>query len=150
MRIAVALVAVAIITGCATAPDKSSVVALEFRPASLTPGQGLIEMTVVGTSQRIYVTAQAVITNADVASARVVEGKTGPMVEIMLTPLGTDKLARVTEALKGNPLGILVDGQLITAPMVPHRIASGKAMIAGQFSEADARRLARGIVLSTP
>ena len=42
-------------------------------------------------------------------------------------------------------LAMLLDGQLISAPIVREKIPGGKAVIAGRFSPEEAQRIADGI-----
>ena len=133
------------LVGCATVPGTRPGVALEFRPGSLAPAAGLTEMTVAGSGQKVYLSNETVLSNDDVKSSRVVPGAYGPQVEIVFTKAGADKFTRVTERSLMQPLGILVDGQLVSAPIVRETIRSSRALISGNFSDAEARRIAEGI-----
>jgi preprotein translocase subunit SecD len=135
-----------ILTACATRPNHYAAVALEFRLGSQTPGAGLVQMTVQGRDQSVYVSNAAVLSNADVASARVVKGPYGPhQVELVFTKAGAARFATITEQNIMKPLAILVDGQLISAPIVREKICDGKVVITASFSKEDAERIARGI-----
>lgn len=146
MKNMVLLTMVAMLTGCATMHKQQAPVTLEFRPGSQSPGAGLTEMTVEGSDQPVYISGDVVLSNADISSAKVASGPNGPLIEIVFTKAGAEKFATVTENNIRNPLGILVDGQLISAPIVMDRIVGGKAQIWGSFSPEEARRIADGIV----
>ena len=45
-----------------------------------------------------------------------------------------------------KPIGMLVDGELITAPVIRTPIREGRAVINGDFTEEEAKRIAAGIV----
>lgn len=133
------------LAGCAMMPSAKPAVTLQFRPGSQTPATGLTEMTVVGSDQKVYLSNEVVLSNADVKSACVVTGPSGPQIDIVFTKPGAERFARATADNIMKPLGILVDGQLISAPIVREKISGGRAVISGRFSEHEARRIAAGI-----
>ena len=133
------------LAGCTTMPSVKPGVTLQFRPGSHTPATGLTEMTVVGSDQKVYLSNEVVLSNADVKSARVVTGPSGPQIDIVFTKAGAERFTRATADNIMKPLGILVDGQLISAPIVREKISGGRAVISGRFSEQEARRIADGI-----
>jgi preprotein translocase subunit SecD len=49
-----------------------------------------------------------------------------------------------TEAHRGKPFAILIDGRVVTAPIVQFQIGEG-AWIRGGFSRDEAERIAKGI-----
>ena len=140
------LAMVTALIGCVTVRSRNAAVTLEFRPGSQSPGPGLTEMTVPGSERPIYVSDDAVLSNADVKSARVVPGPSGPQIEIVFTKAGAERFATATENNLMKPLGIIVDGQLISAPTVREKVSGGRAIITGSFSEDEAKRIADGIV----
>jgi hypothetical protein len=120
-------------------------VRLEFRPGFQSPGPGLTQMTVPGSDTPVYISDEGVLSNADVESARVVEGPHGPQIEIVFTKAGAQRFASATESNLMEPLAIFVDGQLLSAPIVREKISGGKAIITGRFSKEEAERIANGI-----
>ena len=140
------LAIVTTLSGCATMRSQTTPITLEFRPGSQSPGAGLIEMTVAGSDQPIYISKDVALSNADVASSRVVSGPNGPQIEIVFTKAGAERFAIITKNNIRKPLGILIDGKLISAPIVMEKIAGGKALITGTFSQKEAKRLSDGIV----
>lgn len=76
------------------------------------------------------------LTGADLKSARVnfdhTNGK--PVVAIQFSEEGAKKFEILTEKNVGKPLPIVLDGILITAPVVQDKIAGGQASISGDFS----------------
>jgi preprotein translocase subunit SecD len=140
------LTVAAILTGCTTMRNPGTAVTLEFRPGSQSPGSGLTEMTVPGSKTPVYISEDVALSNADVQSTRVLTGPNGhQQIEIVFTKVGAERFAATTERLTGKPLGILVDGKLISAPVVMDKISGGKAIITGGFSVEEAKRIADGI-----
>lgn len=130
------------LTGCAMTSNQATTVALEFRPGSESPGPGLTEMTVQGSDQVVYISDEVVLSNVDVQSARMASGPSGPQIELVFTKAGAEKFAAATEKNIRKPLGILIDHQLISAPIVMDKITGGQVTIAGNFTEDEAQHIA--------
>jgi hypothetical protein len=125
-------------------PDKSAV-KVEFRLAETTRREGSIEATVAGTSRTIFLNKEPLLTNKDIAEARVVlNDRDEPAVEVRFVSAVHQKVREATEAHRGKPLAILVDGQVVTAPIVQWRIGEA-ALIQGAFSREEAERIAKGL-----
>lgn len=139
------LAVAAALAGCATTGGRTAAVTLEFRPGSQSPGPGLTEMAVPGSERPVYVSERVVLSNADVKSARVVSGQAGPQIEIVFTETGAARFTSATEQNIMKPLAILVDGKLLSAPIVREKITGGRVVISGQFTEQEAKRIASGI-----
>jgi preprotein translocase subunit SecD len=67
------------------------------------------------------------------------------MVDFSLTPDGTKQFAEITGQNIGKRLAIVIDGQLITAPVIRSPITGGKGQITGNFTEQEAKDLAAKI-----
>ena len=68
-----------------------------------------------------------------------------PQVQLQFTSEGGDIFAKLTEQNVGKQIGIFVDNNLISAPVVNEKIPSGSAVINGQFSVDEAKKLAQNI-----
>jgi len=58
---------------------------------------------------------------------------------------GGEIFADLTEKNIGSPLGIFINGELISAPIVNERITGGEAIITGNFTTAEAHALAASL-----
>jgi preprotein translocase subunit SecD len=83
------------------------------------------------------------LTGADLASASVVFDKTSgkPAVGIEFTKEGAAKFAALTEKNVGKPLAIILDGTVVSAPIVQEKIVGGSAQITGNFTLDEAKQL---------
>jgi preprotein translocase subunit SecD len=83
------------------------------------------------------------LTGADLASADVVfDATTGkPAVGIQFSPEGALKFEFLTEKNIGHPLAIILDNEIISAPVVQEKISGGQAQISGEFSTEEAKQL---------
>ncbi|MBC7766813.1 protein translocase subunit SecD [Arenimonas sp.] len=68
-----------------------------------------------------------------------------PQIGIVFDSKGADLFAKITKENIGKPLAILLDGQVISSPIIQGEILGGQAQISGQFSIQEANALARGL-----
>jgi preprotein translocase subunit SecD len=127
-------------------PDEKAPPKFEVRRAEAKPAEGLTEATVAGTTEKVYLHKDVALTAKDVAGAEVTrDGAGNPAVGVTFTEEGTRKFARLTGEHKGKRLAILVEGKVISAPVVNDKIPGGKAEITGRFTREQAEKLARAI-----
>jgi preprotein translocase subunit SecD len=85
-----------------------------------------------------------VITNADIAHARATR-YAGPAVGLAFTKTGANMLCDITTANIGKTMGVLVDGKLVNVATIRERLTcgrGGRALITGNFSHDEAKRIA--------
>jgi TonB family protein len=115
---------------------------LEVRLAELRPGAGLVEATVQGSNEKVYLRPGAVVTGTDVTSARVIDAGGGRFsVGLAFSAAGSNRLAESTQIHIGRPVAILLNGRVISAPVVRSLIRDG-AVISGNFTREEADRIA--------
>ena len=119
---------------------------LQFRLGEQKPGPGLTEMTVTGSKQKVYLHENVELSEADLAQVSV--QKTEGRVEIVfvLTEAGKTKFAKLTQKNIDKSLGIVVEGKLISAPIIKSAIPGGKAVVTGNFSLDEANRIVNTIL----
>jgi preprotein translocase subunit SecD len=83
------------------------------------------------------------LTGADLQSASVVfDTQTGkPAISIQFTDEGGKKFEDITGKNIGKALPIILDNEIISAPMVQERISGGSAQISGTFTIEEAKQL---------
>jgi preprotein translocase subunit SecD len=83
------------------------------------------------------------LTGADLKSADTVfDQNTGkPSVSIEFNEEGSKKFEEITSRLVGQPLAIVLDNEIISAPSVNEKIIGGKAQISGSFTVDEAKKL---------
>jgi preprotein translocase subunit SecD len=93
-----------------------------------------------------YILGPVVIDGGDVAGAVAVRsqviGLAGWQVEFELTPEATKRFAVATSAAVGKQLAIIIDGQVVSAPIVEERIRNGHGIITCACDEEEAKALA--------
>ena len=84
------------------------------------------------------------LTGADLARADVTFDQTTgkPVVTLEFTSEGGNKFAEITGKNVAKQLPILLDGQVISAPVVQEQITGGSAIISGEFTLDEAKTLA--------
>jgi preprotein translocase subunit SecD len=97
------------------------------------------------TGERFYLHDEVLVDQSDVESASVVDNRGHSAVELVLTSVGTKKFEKLTEGNVGKQCGMILNGQLVSAPRIMGPIRSGRAIIMSDFTEAEARRIAEGL-----
>ena len=104
----------------------------------------MIEKTVLGTEEKLYLHQEVLLTESDVETASAFPSVEGPAIAVKFTVQGKEKIARLTAKSEGRRLAIVVDVVVITAPKVVEPIPE-HATIFGYFSMAEAESLAKRI-----
>lgn len=66
-----------------------------------------------------------------------------PLISIEFTDEGSTLFSAITEQNIGKPIGIFLDGVMLSEPIVQERITAGKAQITGRFELREAQELVR-------
>lgn len=89
---------------------------------------------------------KVIATGADVVEARPsFDYNDNPAVMFRMSAAGARAFGEHTRAHIGEPIGIVFDGRLITAPRVMEPILGGNGMVTGQFTVAEATDMAAAI-----
>jgi len=84
-----------------------------------------------------------VLTAADILKASSINGDSlGYVIAIELNSTGRFKLNMITRENRGRRLGVYVQGNMVTAPVMNSVISDGKALIAGGFTRIEAEEIA--------
>ena len=68
-----------------------------------------------------------------------------PMVSVKFNPEGAELFAQLTRDNVGQQIGIFLDGELLSSPVVNEAITGGTAVISGNFTADEARALAQNL-----
>ena len=91
----------------------------------------------------LFLEPEVLLNQTAVKSAWVEHDKEGAaQVHLLLTEEGKRRFADVTEKLLNKRLGIVVEGQLRSAPVIRTKIFGGEAIIYGNLTEGEAADLA--------
>ena len=93
---------------------------------------------------------EIIVTTSDIAASTVMPGDS-PLhfwIDVRLNADAADAMRRVTAEHFGRPVAILIDGEVVSARTVKSVIGAA-AMISGDYSRADAQRIADGMKLVT-
>lgn len=126
--------------------DVAAAVRFEVRLAEEKPAATLSEAAVSDSGRKIYLHQEVVVANGDIAEAQVVQGKTASTfgLTVTFTADGAGKMLRATRNHIGRPLAILIDGEVVSAPVVRSSI-SASAVIDASYTRAEAERIVAGI-----
>jgi preprotein translocase subunit SecD len=124
-------------------PDEKPKVKFEIRRAETKAADGLIEATVAG--EKIYLHKTPDATNEDIAEARVVENSgQKAAIEVVFTREGAKKMATLSEQHTNKPVAILIDGKVISTPVVKTKF-SERARITGEFTKEQAEKIVKDL-----
>jgi hypothetical protein len=124
--------------------DVHAAVRFEVRLAEDQPAPGLRQAKVAGTDKAVYLHDGVVVSNSDIAAARLVQESSQYGVDVRLTASGAKKMRAATEKNIGKLMAILLDGQVVMAPVIRSPIDSS-ALITGDFTREEAQRIANGL-----
>ncbi|HPQ69430.1 MAG TPA: hypothetical protein PKW95_09885 [bacterium] len=120
-------------------------VTLEIRWAKTEPTPGFTPMTAEGPKKAtFYLAPTPLLTGADIASAEVVESYFGPGVSFTLNQEGEATMRAFTREHIREHLAIIIDGRLVTAPVIQSEIGN-RGLIDGGFALEEAQRIADGL-----
>lgn len=153
-RVAAVAIGIAIIAVLAAAPRSwwgggvtlQAAVRFEVHLAETDPAPGLREMKI---GERIlYLHLDPVVTNEDISSASVISDRNASAfdVAIVFTAQGAEKMRAATTGHRGLPMAILIDDQLVAAPVIDSPI-DRDALITGNFTKQEAERIANGVTI---
>lgn len=146
----VAVILVGVFAAGARGPRGSgtvyAAVRFEVRLAETQPAAGLREVRVSGSDRAIYLHGEVVVTNDDIDHCTAVNGSGASRFNIAVefNAAGAEKMRRATLAHEGRPMAILIDGDVVMAPVIRSPI-SRSAVISGDYSKAEAERIINGI-----
>ena len=103
-------------------------------------------------TQRLLIRSRADITGDKVAAAYPFYDMQGWGVSLKFDSVGAKQFGELTAANVGNRLAIVLDGKIISAPVLQAAIYGGTAQITGRFKEKEVRDLASALEnpLQTP
>ena len=117
----------------------------EVRLAETEAVPGLIVARLNDSNRVIYLHPEAIVTNDDIAQRWVTQdGADRFGISVELTAAGAERMRQATANHIGRPVAIMIDGEVVMAPVVRSAIGSS-AVISGGFSRSEAERIADGI-----
>jgi SecD-like export protein len=121
-------------------------IGFEVRLAEDRPAAGLHEARIVGSDRVVYLHQEIIVTNGDIAQSSVVPGDAPSRfgVGVQFNASGAQKMRQATASHVGRPVAILIDGEVVTAPVLRSPISTS-AVISGDYTKAEAERIANGI-----
>jgi preprotein translocase subunit SecD len=87
---------------------------------------------------------QTKLTGKDLKKAQVVYSSSGngsPQVQLSLSNVGTKYFGEITQRNVGKPVAIVLDNEVISAPVVQQPILDGNGVITGNFTQEAAKNL---------
>ena len=143
--VAAAITVVGLFVGFGDRAALQAAVRFEVRLAEAQPVPGLIVARAADSGRVIYMHSELIVNNDDIAQSWVVEeGSDRFGVSVHFLEAGAQRMRQATANHIGRPVAILIDGEVVTAPIVRSAI-SNSAVISGDYSRTEAERIADGI-----
>ena len=109
----------------------------------LPAGAAILQSAGDGAPRAYVVMAEEVLGGGSLTDVRVALDQQGqPSIRVALDADGTVRLAKATREHIGQPLAIIVDDTVISAPVIRSEILGGNVMISGQYTMEEAEQLA--------
>jgi preprotein translocase subunit SecD len=117
--------------------SRKPAVRIELRLAEGSPAKGLTEATVECSGERIFLRPEVLATNEDIKNAQTIRSRlTGLFdVDLTFTEEGAQRLARSTAEVMNVRIAILINGKVISTPVVRGPISS-EVILSGFSTEA--------------
>lgn len=118
----------------------------EVRLAEDHPAPGLTEAPMEGSDRIVYLHDEILVSNDDIVQSSVIQGDAPSRfgVAVQFNTAGARKMRQATANHIGRPVAILIDGDVVAAPVVRTAISTS-AVISGDFTQAEAERIVNGI-----
>lgn len=96
-----------------------------------------------GETEKLYLLQKnSIVTGADLATANVTyDDNQEPAVAFRFNPSGAQRFGKVTQENVNKRFAILLDGKVISAPVIKTAILGGSGIISGRFSQEAAKQL---------
>ena len=130
---------------CTSTKEKTESITIEFQVAEVDPAPGLTQMKIQNTDENFFLHNEVLLNNEDIESAEYTLWQNRPGVKLIMTENGKEKWANITEQNIGKHIGMVLNGELVSAPLVKARIDVGLAIIQGIFTEEEAHEIVNGL-----
>jgi len=126
--------------------ESHAAVRFEVRLAEDSPGPGLRAAQVMGTNRSVYLHEDIIVSNGDISRAQILQGNQPSQysVGVEFTDEGARKMRAATEKNIGKLVAILIDDEVVIAPVIRAAIAES-AVISGNYTREQAERIVNGI-----
>jgi preprotein translocase subunit SecD len=117
-----------IIISCSSS-GQVEIKSLEFRVAETEPADSLEERAMKYTGQVFYLHKKSELSEAHIVATKMVDWNDSEAIELKFNDEGTRLLAELTRNNIGKRIGMVLNGELVTAPIVQAEIPNGTALI---------------------
>ncbi|MGH7629315.1 MAG: SecDF P1 head subdomain-containing protein [Gemmatimonadales bacterium] len=127
-------------------------VVLEVRFVDPAPEPGSLRLPVRGSTDRLAVGSDLLLTGADLADVQVQPTPLSTLlppgtealneVTLILTPDGASRLGRAIAGRTGRRLAVVLDGEVVAQPMIRGPLSEGVVVLAEDFSQREAQAIA--------
>jgi len=135
-----------VMLACTTERNDTTESYIEFRLAELSPADGLEMAVFKPTGQEFWLHPDVLMSDKDVASASPTGTGGNPAIEVVLTESAAAEFAQFTEEHLSQHVAILVEGEVVSVPVIRRPIDGGKVLIVGEFTREETEQIAAKLV----
>ncbi len=125
--------------------ESHAAVRFEVRLAQHDAESGLRQASIQDSSRSVYLHEEVLVSNGDIAAAAVIPGNAPGefWVSLEFTEHGANKMRIATEAHLGKPIALLVDDQVVVAPVIKAAVGAS-AVISGRYTRSRPKESSTG------
>ena len=116
-----------LLTSCFFVKKQPLQYSVEFRLAETEYDIELEEATMKGTDEVFYLHRDVLMNNNDIKDAFYTLWHGRPSIELIFTEEGREKFTKITNENISGHLGMLINNELVTAPIIIDQITEGRA-----------------------
>jgi serine/threonine protein kinase len=91
--------------------------------------------------QPLTVVSEPFLTEKDIAAIDQISGSDGRKLRVSLTPAGAFRLNQLTQAALGRRIAVLIDGRVLTAPVINAELSTNEIELPDSLTEPETQRL---------
>lgn len=110
-------------------------VQIEFFLATDSSAAGLTERPVRSEGRVVFLSATPVLDTRQIESAQIAESEFGNGIRLILTDEGRTLLHEVTAANVGRIMAIVIDGEVISAPIIRDAMDTSQVLVTGSLTD---------------
>jgi preprotein translocase subunit SecD len=145
--LAASLMVAGLVVGFGDGGALQAAVRFEVRLAEAQPAPGLIVARVAGSERLVYLHPEPIVANEDIAQSWVLQDAPDRFgISVHFLEAGAQRMRQATANHLGRPVALLIDGRVVTAPIVRSAIGDS-AVISGNYTRGEAERIVDGIAM---
>jgi preprotein translocase subunit SecD len=129
MRVSFVILLFSVLIISCSNPEPVNIETLEFRIAETEQADSLEKFTMSQTGEDFYLHQKGDLSARHIAAARISDWNNSEAIEITFNDEGRALFAELTRNNIGKQMGIVLNGELVSAPVIRAEITNGRALV---------------------